>query len=294
MTRLLALLGALSISFSAIFVRLADVSPATAAFFRATYAIPALLVIYRLAGEDERSGRDRWLALLSGFFLGIDLALWHHSIRLIGAGLATVLANVQVVFVGLAAWVLYREQPTRLSVMTLPVVFTGVAFMSGLGRPEAFGDDPLGGTVFGVLSGVSYAGFLLIFRASSRGLGPGVGPLLDATVGTALVSLAVGAFETDFSLGLTWPEHGWLLALAIIVQVGGWLLIAAALPRLPALETSVALLLQPMATLLWAALIFAEALSTLQWTGVAMVLGGVAMLSLRGSVERPVGASLPP
>jgi drug/metabolite transporter (DMT)-like permease len=47
------------------------------------------------------------------------------------------------------------------------------------------------------------------------------------------------------------------------------------------------LLLQPMATVLWASVIFAEGLSALQWTGVALVLGGVAVLSLRGSVERP-------
>jgi drug/metabolite transporter (DMT)-like permease len=203
-----------------------------------------------------------------------------------GAGLATVLANTQVVFVGVAAWVIYRERPTGLALATIPVVFGGVALISGLGRADAFGDDPLGGVAFGVVSGASYSVFLLVFRASNRELAPPAGPLLDATIGAAIGSLLSGAADPDFSFALTWPEHGWLLALAMVAQVGGWLLIAAALPRIPALETSVMLLLQPMATVLWASLIFAEDLSALQWTGVALVLGGVGTLTLRGSVER--------
>jgi drug/metabolite transporter (DMT)-like permease len=147
-----------------------------------------------------------------------------------GAGLATVLANTQVVFVGVAAWVIYRERPTGLALATIPVVFGGVALISGLGRADAFGDDPLGGVAFGVVSGASYSVFLLVFRASNRELAPPAGPLLDATIGAAIGSLLSGAADPDFSFALTWPEHGWLLALAMVAQVGGWLLIAAARP----------------------------------------------------------------
>jgi drug/metabolite transporter (DMT)-like permease len=294
MTRLAALLGVLSISFSAIFVRLADVSPSTAAFFRAGYAIPALFLIWRLVrGQDYRSTRDRQVAFASGLFLAMDLAFWHQSIRLIGAGLATVLVNIQVVFVGLAAWAVYRERPTGLALFTIPAIFGGVALMSGLGRPDAYGDDPLGGVIFGIFSGVAYALFLLVFRASNRGLAPSAGPLLDATVGVAVGSLIAGLVDPGFDLGLSWPAHGWLLGLALSVQVVGWLLIAAALSRLPALETSVMLLLQPMATVLWGTLIFAEHLSLLQWAGAALVLGGIGALTLRGSVERPVPSGSP-
>jgi len=46
MTHLLALLGILIISFSAILVRLAEVSPAGAAFFRMAYALPVLAVVW--------------------------------------------------------------------------------------------------------------------------------------------------------------------------------------------------------------------------------------------------------
>jgi EamA-like transporter family len=100
-----AALGALVIAFSAILVRLAEVSPSTAAFFRCLYALPVLGVLAWMERKryGPRSRRDRLLALGAGVLLAADLTLWHHSIEAVGAGLATVLGNVQVVFVGLIA-----------------------------------------------------------------------------------------------------------------------------------------------------------------------------------------------
>ncbi len=285
-TYALAVVGILIISFSAILVRLADVSPATAAFFRTAYASPVLFLLWwPLRGRDGRPAAARWWALLGGVMLGVDLAFWHRAIALIGAGLATVLGNTQVVFVGAAAWLLHRERPTRLAFLTVPLVFLGVVLISGLGRPDAYGADPVAGVVFGILTGITYAAFLLLFRSSNRRLAPPVGPLLDATLGAVLVSAVLGVADRGLDLAVTWPAHGWLLALAMGSQVVGWLLIARTLPRLPALETSVLLLLQPMATVLWGFVLFAEHLSVLQWAGVALVLAGVGVLSVVGSVE---------
>ena len=113
MIHLLALAGVLSISFSAIFVRLADVSPVTATFFRAAYAVPVLAVVWALRrADDRRSRRERALAVAAGLVLALELTLWHESIALIGAGLGTVLTHVQVVFVALVGWMLYGERPS--------------------------------------------------------------------------------------------------------------------------------------------------------------------------------------
>src|SRR5947209_3242909 len=117
MIHLLALAGVLSISFSAVFVRLAGVSPVTATFFRAAYAVPvlgALWLVWR--ARDRRPRRARILAGVAGVLLAIDLAFWHESIALMGAGLATVIPNVQVVFVALAGWWLYGERPASRTV----------------------------------------------------------------------------------------------------------------------------------------------------------------------------------
>ncbi|PZS11860.1 MAG: hypothetical protein DLM64_05920, partial [Solirubrobacterales bacterium] len=111
--RLCALLGAVTIAFSSILVRLSHASPSTAAIFRCVYALPLLgLLAWR---EDRRNGsrswRERRAGLGAGVFFAADLLLWHHSIGDVGAGLATVLANIQVVLVPLVAWALLAERP---------------------------------------------------------------------------------------------------------------------------------------------------------------------------------------
>ncbi len=294
MTRLRALAGIAAISFTAIFVRLADVSPTTAALFRVVYALPILVAI-RLFVRDDRPRRDRWLSALSGLLLAIDLALWHTAIDLIGPGLATVVANVQVVWVGLVAWIVLRERPTTTALAVVPVILIGVALIGGLGRADAFGDRPLAGAAVGALAGVSYAGFLLLFRASNRSLVPTAGPLLDSTVGTIVGVLLIAPLDSGFSIVPSWPAHGWLLALAVLGQAFGWLLIASALPRLAALETSVMLLIQPAATIVWARLIFGDRLSVVQWAGVVVVLAGVLVAGTRGTVRvRPAAGATHP
>ena len=292
MVRLWAVTGVLIISFSAIFVRLAGVAPTTSAFFRVAYALPFLYLLWRLQrGSKRRSPRDRLVAVAAGVFLGLDLAFWHRAIELIGAGLATVLGNTQVVFVGLLAWALHGERPSRGALAAVPMVFAGVVLIAGVGATDVFGHDPRLGAIFGLLTGITYAIFLLGLRAAGRGLGRPAGPLLDATLGATLGTLAVGAFDSQLDFTVTWPAHGWLLALALGSQVLGWQLIGAALPRLPALETSVFLLLQPMLTTLWARLLFGERLAVVQVVGMALVLAGVGWLSVSDVVTRRVTSS---
>lgn len=286
MARLWLLAGVAFVSFSPIYVRLAALPPTTAGFFRAAYALPFLLALTVLRGRDRRAPRVRLQAVAAGVFLGVDLALWHRSIDLIGAGPATVLGNTQVIFVGLFAWWTYRERPRRAALIAVPMVLAGAVLISGLGLGDAYGRNPALGVVFGVLTGVTYAVFLLIFRAAGRDLGAPAGPLLDATLGAALALLAIGAFDGQLDLHVTWPAHGWMLALALSSQVVGWQLIAAGLPRLPALETSVALLLQPVLSVIWGRLLFAERLSLLQGLGIALVLAGVGWATWRGAARR--------
>lgn len=285
MIHLLALLGVVSISFSPILVRLASVSPVTATFFRAGYAVPVLLLIWLVQRHhDHRTARERFVAFASGLILAVDLALWHESIALVGAGLGTVIANVQVVFVAAAAWALYGERPRRGTVAIIATVLTGVAMTSGLSRGDSYGANPPVGALLGLLSGGAYAAFLLVFRTATRSLAPTSGPLLDSTLGTVAGAVACAAFDPRFSLVPVWPAHGWLVLLALVSQVIGWLLIATALPRLPAIETSVMLLGQPILAVIWGLLWFDERLSPVQWGGAVLVLVGVASIRRAAAV----------
>ena len=272
-----ALAGAVAISFSAIFVRAASVTPVTAGFFRTAYAVPVLFLLWwRRRDQDQRSHLERGVAALAGLALAADLISWHASISYIGAGLATLLANTQVVFVTLVAWLLLRERPSRTALAALPVVLAGVAAISGLGSEQAFGERPVAGAVLGLVAAIFYSVFLLGYRRANRGLGPAAGSLLDATAGAAVGVAVAGMLSATLDLRPSWPEHGWLLALALVAQVGGWLLIGYALPRLPARHTSFLILLQPVLTMVWGALLFGERVSAVQLAGVLLVLTGVA------------------
>jgi drug/metabolite transporter (DMT)-like permease len=276
--RACAVLGAIAIAFSSILVRLSHASPSTAAIFRCVYALPVLGLLAWL--EDRRFGRRSWrdrrVAVASGVFFAVDLILWHRSIGDVGAGLATVLANVQVVLVPLVAWAVLSERPGRQVLASLPIALLGVVLISGALEHGAYGRDPTRGAIYGVGAGIAYVGFLLLLRHGGADLRRPAGPLFDATATAAVFCIIGGLILGDADFAPDWPGAGWLITLALTSQVLGWLLITTSLPRLPAALTSLLLTVQPLGSVALAALIFGESPSPLQLVGVAMVL--VALL----------------
>ena len=281
---LLAVAGALAIAFSGILVRLADVEPSTAAFFRCLYALPFLLPLawWERRRYGPREPGQRRLAWIAGLFFAADLVLWHHAIAAVGAGLGTVLANTQLILVGLAAWAILGERPGARTIAAVPVVLIGIVLISGVIGAEAYGDDPALGVLFGVLTGIAYSGFLLVLRAGNRDLRRPAGPLLDATASAALGCAVAGLLLGELDLAPSWPAHGWLLLLAVSAQVVGWLAISMSLPRLPAARTSLLLTVQPAATVIFAMLLVDEDPSRVQLLGIVVVLAGILWASGRG------------
>jgi drug/metabolite transporter (DMT)-like permease len=279
---LTVLVGAVAISFSGILFRLAHVSASTGAFYRCVWALPPLWVIARY--EERRFGprpvRSRYLAWIAGAAFAADLVLWHNAIEQVGAGLATVLGNTQVVLVGLIAWVLLRERPNNSSLVAIPVVLVGVVLISGALEHGAYGPNPGLGAAYGVLTGIAYSVFLLTLRHGQQGVIGPAGPLLDATlasaIGCVLIGLAVGDLDWTPSLA----AQGWLVLLALSSQVLGWLLIAISLPRLPAVVTSVLLMFQPLCSVIFAGAILGESPSPLQLAGAGVILGGLLVASM--------------
>jgi drug/metabolite transporter (DMT)-like permease len=276
-------LGAFVIAFSAILVRLSEVTPVTAAFFRCAYALPllGLLAWMERRRYGRRPRRERLLTLGAGVLFAADLIFWHYSIEAVGAGLATVLGNIQVVLVGLLAWAALGERPTNRTLASIPIVFFGVVLISGVVGAGAYGEDPALGVVYGVLTAIAYALFILVLRQGNTDLRRPAGPLFDATltaaVFTGLAGVVIG--DIDWVPGL--EAQAWLVLLALSSQVLGWLLISVSLPRLPAVLTSILLMLQPVCTVILGAVLLSEAPSAVQLTGVAIVLAGVAFATLK-------------
>ena len=287
---LLAGLGAACISASAVLIKLANTGTATAAFYRCLLALPLLAALAVL--EQRRHGprplRARFGPLVAGVFLAIDLVLWNHAIADVGAGIATVLGNLQVVFVAAAAWLLFRERPARRFFFALPVVLAGVVLVSGL-ADHAHGVHSLAGVEYGLGTSVAYAAFLLILRQTSAATPHVAGPLAEVTLGAAAGVAALGLVFGGWQLNIGWHTFGWLLLLALTSQTAGWLLITSSLPRLPAALSSLLLLLQPAASILLAAVVLSERPSPLQLAGAVLVCTGV--LAASRAAPRPTSTA---
>jgi drug/metabolite transporter (DMT)-like permease len=284
-----AVAGALAIAFSAILYREANVSPETGAFFRCAYALPALWVFVRFEERllDRRPRRLRQTAWLAGAFFATDLLFWHHAIEEVGAGLSTVLGNTQVVLVGLIAWALFGERPAGSALAAIPIAMVGILLISGALEHRAYGANPPLGALFGILTGVAYSGFLLTLRRGAGDQRRVAGPLFDATFASAVLVLPVGLVSGTLDLVPSLESQAWLALLALSSQVLGWLLITVSLPRLPAVATSLLLTLQPVATVVFAAILLGEHPSALQVVGVGAVLAALVVASAGRRVRAP-------
>ena len=211
--RFAALAGALFITFSGIFYRWSEVSPSTGVVFRCLYGLPLLA----LAAWVERrelgpmSARAVRLSAFAGVFFAADLLTFHYVVDNIGAGLATMMGNLQVVIVALAAWVLWGERPGRNVVVALPIMLFGVVLISGLIGGDAYGVNAPLGVAIGLVTAASYAGYLLVIRRATPDR-RAAGPVTVATAVTALVAAIFGTIVGDFDPVPSLPAHAYLLA----------------------------------------------------------------------------------
>jgi drug/metabolite transporter (DMT)-like permease len=265
----IALGGIVLISFSAILVRTADVAPPTSVFYRCAYALPLLaLLAWRRPGHGGAGP-----ALASGVLLGADLLLWHHAIEEIGAGLSTVLANTQVLFMAAIGAIWFGIHPTRATLVALAAMLAGVGLIGGIGGPAATRPS-LAGVVEGIAAAATYAGFLLLFERAAKLSGSLPYTLALCTAACCAVAFAAVLAE-GASFRMPLEAHLWLALLAITSQVLGWLLIWRGLALLGAITASVLLVLQPVCTAIWGVLLLDEELAALQVVGITLVLGGV-------------------
>jgi drug/metabolite transporter (DMT)-like permease len=278
-------------------MRLADTSPSLTALGRCAFALPvlgALAVAERRRGVQRLPSRSRWLARLAGVFLAGDLILWSHAIDAIGAGLGTVVTNLQVLILSLLAWLILGERPRRSLVLASPIMLAGLVLVGGLadvGGARAYGTDPALGVAYGAAVAVIYAIYILTLRQATSPRAPRgpaaeaaaaarravAGVLFEATAGATATAAVLGFALQDYRLGPAWPALGWLALLALTSQVIGWLLITVSMPRLAAGMIGALLLIQPAGSVALSYAFLGERPSPLQLLGVVLVLTGVVV-----------------
>jgi drug/metabolite transporter (DMT)-like permease len=257
-----------------------------AAFYRCALPLPVLAVL--AAAERRRAGprplSSHGYAVLAGFFLALNLVFWIHSIADVGAGAATVLGNLQVLFVAVIAWAVLRERPDRLLLVMLAPVLLGVVLVAGVIGSGSTALHPVAGVLFGLATSATYACFLLIMRQTAGPARHPAGQLFEATAGAAVGALLIGLTVGGLHLAIPLRSLGWLMVLTVTSGIVGWLLITRSLPQLPATVSAVILLLEPAGAVVLAALALGQRPSLLQVTGSVLVCGGVLAVA---SDQRP-------
>ena len=267
------LIGAVSIGFAPIFVRLSEVGPVATAFWRLALAMPVLWVM-AIAGEKRpaRAFTFPLAMILAGLFFAGDLAVWHWSIHFTSVTNSTLLANFAPVWVIVFGWLLFGQRVTRGFLVAMIVALAGVFLL--VGPDFALSPRALFGDLLGGITAVFYAGYLLSIKVLRERLS--TTSIMASSALVTLAALLPIALISDVRFVPKTPRGWWLVAgLALISHVGGQGLIAYALARLPAAVASVGLFVQPVTATLAAAALLGERISPLQICGMALVLAGV-------------------
>jgi len=272
--RLRLFAGAAMISFSPVWVKLVSVSPTTSGFYRVFFGGVALALFLAITRQRLHLSKRVWLILiLSCVFFALDLWFWHRSINYIGPGLSTLLANFQVFFMMLAGVLILGQRPRPVQIVAVPLALVGLGMIVGFDW-ESLPNDYRLGVVFGLLTAVAYAGYMLTMRSVRTGA---VHPLPTrevaiVSIGSAII-LGLSAMVEGVSLEIpTLADATWLLAYGLLSHCLGLLLIASSLPKVSTTEAGLALLLQPTLSFVWDVLFFARPMTALELSGAAIAL----------------------
>jgi drug/metabolite transporter (DMT)-like permease len=278
--------GAVMISFSGVWVKVAHVTPNVSAFYRVFFGGIFLLAAALFRRELRWPGfRHLALSLLCGAMLALDLWLYHYCIQYVGPGLGTILPNFQV-FILAGIGILFLREPLRLVyILSLPMAFFGLFMIVGINWSHL---EPAYrvGIFYGLACAVIYAGFILSLRKLQS----------DEKGVSFFFVLMMVSFATAIFLGAEIYLHHdsfqipdlqsvfALTALALFSQSAGWILITNALPNIRASFTGLILLLQPALAFVWDVLFFQRPTTLINWLGVLVALGGI-YLGMAGKTD---------
>jgi drug/metabolite transporter (DMT)-like permease len=286
--------GVFCISFTAIFTKIANVPGPVAAAYRMTIAAAVLTIPF--AWHIRRTGPPRvgmrW-GVFGGIWFALNLGLLSSALLRTSAATATLLDNTAPIWVGLGALIFFHEKLGRRYWAGVALALAGAAVVTGFRLSAGAGLNT--GDVMAFIGAIFYAGYLLNTQRARRDL--------DSLTYLWLVAVTAGVALIAFCLitglplrGYSLPTYLILIALGVITQVGGWLLIIYALGHLPASAAVVVLLAQPVVTGLLSIPLLGETLGIRQVIGGALLLTGIALClwdSNRGqAAEHPAPAEL--
>lgn len=287
MTRnyLILALGVVSVSFAAIFIRLADAPPLVIAAYRLSLA--ALLIgpvaWIRSRAELRRLIKNNLaMTLLSGAFLALHFVLWITSLSYTTVASSVVLVTTSPVFVAIASHFLFHEKLSRRAILGMVICLVG-AVVIGYGDWR-IGSEAFLGDVLAFLGTLSVVGYLLIGRRLRQNTG-----LLSYSClvySSAALFLLLAVFTLNYRLfGYSATTYVMFALLALVPQILGHLSINWALGFVPATMVAIAVLGEPVGATALAFVILNESPAFTQIGGGILILSGIFIAFRRSKVH---------
>ena len=278
---LAALLGGnVALAFGPWFVRLTDVGPVAAGFWRIALAAP-ILVALALAGGGRPFAAARGMVLpvaLGGVAFAADLASWHVGILQTTLANATLFGNSATLMFPIYGFLAARAWPSRTQALALALAAAGAALL--LGRSYQLSPDHLVGDLLCLLAGTLYTVYFVLMAKVRAAMAP-----LPALALSTLASILPLLFAALLLGERIWPgQWGVLIGLALASQVVGQGLMIYAIGHLSPLVVGIALLTQPVIAGSIGWLVYGERLGLADLIGAVLV--AIALVLVRSGGPR--------
>lgn len=263
---------------------LAETNPLSIGFFR--LALSLVLLVPTALRETDRQRwrlprRDLGIILLFGLATALYQVCFFAAIPRVGVTVASLvtICTAPVIVTVLGAFLL-GERLTGKVVLALAAAIAGTVLLVGI-RPPAPGESEqlLAGLLLALGAALSYATVTLC----SRALTGRYQALQLVAIGMSSGALVLLPFALLTGLVVRYPPAGWalLLHLGLLPTAMAYLFFFYGLRSTPVTVATIIILLEPLTSTMLAWLLFGERLAPLGIAGAALLLGAMALITVR-------------
>lgn len=298
------ILGIVAVSTASLLIRLAQQEAPSFVIAAGRLTIAALLLapfaVGKLRSElAEVPRRNIFLLILAGVFLGLHFATWITSLEFTSIASSVVIVTTAPLWVAILSPIFLKERLTRWIIIGLAISLVG-SIVVGINSACTIGAGVVScQPIISVTSGRMFIGNLLaltgaFFSAGYLMVGRRVRNSLSLISYTfvvyaiaALVLISLVIINGQIVLGYSVSTYLWILTLAVIPQIIGHSSFNWALKYLSAAVVSIALLGEPIGTVILAFIFLKEAPTILEIVGGILILMGIFISSRRNSQSFP-------
>lgn len=257
-------------------VRLADVGPVAAAFWRLALAAPFLFLIagWQSRGRVLPARGILGLLVLGGLFFAADLAAWHEGIVRTKLANATLFGNFASFLFAIYGFLLLRALPRP--VQALALLFAAVGTFLLLGSSYELSPTHLTGDLLALLAGLFYTFYLIAVDQARRTMAP-FPVLAVATLAGALPLLALALGTGETVIPRDWTP---VILLSIGSQLIGQGLLVYAMGHLSPVVVGLGLLTQPVAAAAIGWSVYGERMGPADALGAVLIAAALVLIRI--------------